>query len=1338
MTTGIPSATPGDWNELLRVAAEDGLSPASLPAYLLIGEDGDTLSLLASALSPSAHCVGTAANGMSFLVAADAMFVTVPLRAAGDREACLPSQRWLSTRPDAPLNGVIWLFTAADAWRGKSESGGVAAPYWKMSLMACRRCGVDLPLYAMAMGDDGIPGFTEFASFFQEEDALGGVVGWAADSGIGDDRGWDDPTPGIEAMEARLRQWRDYMLSRTVMPAGMDRNAAFLLPWRAGRTVSRLAEIIADVAPSRNNAPAVTLRGIYLVALPGKNRPEATLSGNAPDASDDDDIDTLRASPRNDDVPSRVAFARGMFRERILPERWLASEPAERARRRSIWTKRLAVITALLLIVAVAVRLTIEWGLSSITDAPAAVLADVNSYRRWLRGGAKGDAPVLAGMDPPPPIVFGSASPVLPELPTLYQEMLTPSLPLLNNPSLPWRILFRIGPREASDGIGLASWLSGPPVLALADEQIAAPLAGALEHLTAHSASRFTAVLTPEEFNLRHGSDEPPVDWSGIEAGAFKSGEDAVFLDADEWQENAHSLGLWLRERRGLLSGGTEFEGLPDRFARKRFLDSYRRAVGVADKIYRHWPTNSDLSEYFTSNPDVEADGLWRSMSMSGIAGKGDLRPEELSLITDWLERPPKALTPDALIAEWRRVADAWRDNPESPLFTTARTIWRRAAIAGLIDWLADLPDQESDLREAANALPPPSSPLPRIPLCALSQASFDPVWGFRPEIWRGGSIARIVAILADAPRVLSELEAADLLERDAALYLSRLRLEPARAALLAHARAYCDYWVTDMAMLANPVHWIVDGGIEREAFWTDGVGSSTAIGQEAYAVHGMNWADFQAAAARIDPRDLTRRMLSDLTQRRIEALSSMTTVMTALEGVDDGLKTRVELALAAMAEDAKLFATPEYWQAVIATWRSWRGLGNDAGRALARMHRTLSSQGAESSLMATFFPVLTANYYAPEMGEPVRLEYWRGFVRTAVELLQSETRRERRQGQKNILLKADGFPWRRDASGGGVPATREEMRTLLGRIGFARQASSDAEQPLSELPDDPELQAAVRELMGGLGLGADWLPPLNRALDERLLRLLSAFDALEEWEDDGGVPLVILPGRLQPDPRHRFFRAFSMRQESRPAMTERSAPREWERAYETAQARWAWRIPEQEQMRLRLGGAAVFDFYNQTVPVPEARIGQARLGDDVWPVLSLLLGKEAQARPCPEARVEGAEDGARVWMARLPVRGMRGGQPIWWQFGFALPTAFGPETPGGVTLLDEWPTLMEWREAVAEWNEFVDKDRALRVAAAGEKWVLRSDPAASVIFQSGDPESADPDCDLPELPYND
>ena len=122
MAAGSPSATPGNWNELLRTAAEDGLSPTLLPAYLLIGADAEDLQTLALALSPSAHCVGTAANGMAFLVATDSMFVTVPLCATGDREACLPSPRWLSTRPDAPLNGIIWLFSAADAWAGKARA----------------------------------------------------------------------------------------------------------------------------------------------------------------------------------------------------------------------------------------------------------------------------------------------------------------------------------------------------------------------------------------------------------------------------------------------------------------------------------------------------------------------------------------------------------------------------------------------------------------------------------------------------------------------------------------------------------------------------------------------------------------------------------------------------------------------------------------------------------------------------------------------------------------------------------------------------------------------------------------------------------------------------------------------------------------------------------------------------------------------------------------------------------------------------------------------------------------------------------------------------------------
>lgn len=1324
--------TPGNWNELLRVAAEDGLSPSAMPAYMLIGADADTLARLASGLSPSAHPAGTAANGMAFLAAPDALFVTVPLSGAGDREACLPSARWLSTRPDAPLNGIIWLFSAADAWAARTGDG-IAAPYWKLSLAACRRCGVDLPVYALAIGGDGIPGFAEFAASLREEETQAGVIGWAAGTAADAARGdsdWDDPAPGADAAGECLRRWRDYRLSRAdAAPAEFDRDAAFLLPWRAGRVVSRLAELIADAAPSRRDASGATLRGVYIVALPGASAPEGGAASDpaASAVSAAGSIPESVSAPRVE--PARAAFLRGVFRERILPERWLASEPAERARRRARWTKRFAVLAALLLIAAVAARLTIDHGLRSVTDAPAAVLADVAAYRRWLRGGASGEAPVLAGMDPPPPVAPGSGAPVLPELPLLYQKMIAPCLPILNNPAWLWRVLFRIGPREASDGAGLAAWLSGSPMLALADEQIAAPLALALDRLSRRDGAG--GGMTPEEFNTRHGADSAPVDWET--AGGERA---AVFLDEDEWRENTEAFLVWIRGRQGLLAGGTEFAGLPDRFARKRLLDSYRGVAGAAEEIYRPWPADAALAGYFASSPDVTADALWRDMSAHGVRDGGAWRSEELALVAEWLVRPPAAPTPAALAADWLRAAETWRDTPASPLFAAARTIWRRAAAAGLVKWMAVLPAGESELRAAADSFAPPSAPLPRIPLCALSQASFDPVWGFRPEIWRSGDVARTVSTLAEAPKALADLEAAGLLDSGAAAYLSRLFLEPARVALLAHARDYCDYWVTDIAMLANPAHWIIGDRFEAEPYWTGGAESADDPGGEIfdrgdYDVSSMSWADFQAAAARVDPRDLTRRMLAELTQRRIEALSAMNVVTAVLEG-GDGLRTRVEYALAAMAEDAKLFATPEYWQTAVAAWRSWRGLGNDANRALVRMKRFLEKPSPDKpGLMATFFPVLAANYYAPETGEPARLDYWRGFVRTAVELLQAETRRERRLGQRRLLLKADGFPWRRDASGGGTPATRDEMRGLLDTVGFSRipqtaagdsaaGAADAAGQSAAEFPDDPVLQKALRELMGGLGLGGAWLPPANYALNSGLLRLLSAFDALEEWENEGGVPLIVLPGRMQQDPRHRFLRAFALRQESRPAPggavsapATRFAAREWERAYETTAARWAWRIPEQEHMRLRTGGAAVFDFYNQTVPVPEARIGQARIGDDPWPVLGLLLGGEAGARPSAGARVEGADDAARVWQARIPVRSINNGggaaETIWWEFGFALPSVFGPETPGGATILDEWPTHAEWIEAVAEWNDFVGDDPALRIAMAGERWILRN-----------------------------
>ncbi|MCC8167680.1 MAG: type VI secretion system protein [Planctomycetes bacterium] len=1197
----------------------------------------------------------------------------------------------MRSRPDDPVNGVVWCFTAGEVLAAGADFERDLSALWQATPTVRRKAGVGFPLYAVVSGE-GLAGFPELCAGVPDQTAAGEVVGWARQDG--DD--WRDAGADNAVLIEWLSAWVRVCLNVNRDNAARDaatRDALYLLPNRCGRVVDLLVEAMARSAPSAEETADVDMRGVFLVGLP--------------DANEARDRDTETLVVRDAAPPRREAFTRSLFREKIHPERWLLAQSAERTRTTHMWTRRLALSTALCLLLVLVVRLLISTGLDRMAEGPLRTVSQTENYRRWLLAGAIGAPPSLGDSPVPPPIAVDGLVPVLPELPEIYRENMEKYLPDLLAPGWFWQRLFRINTDERAAAARAATALGGDAVLGLAADQVALPLRLCFDKIGGDVFSGGGQnLVNPVEFNYRHPPESLPVQWRYLEENPSDGeGIGGLFADEEEWTSSVRGLRRWLRAQQDALDYADEVSGLPDRYARKRMLDASHKARELSEKAYRPWLLDAELEAFLDQPVPPDAGTLWQAMREWKRQRNGGWDEQELARVDGWLERPPDFDTSARWLEEWTRAAEIWRDRPDSPLYLTALTLWRRALFASLTRRLDSLPRSGKMIDSATTLFAFSPAPLPRIPLSALASASYDPVWRFRPEIWRTNTFAQCLDLLRGGAEQLAGLVQAGLLDEDYARILRQTRFEPVRLAVLAHARSYADYWITDIAMLANPSHWLIQDRLDEELIWMEDVPAES----ELTALHTrQRWSDFHASLAMVDARDLTRRLLAELTQRRIDAL---TVLREAVAGMEDAasLSSRLEFALVAMTEDAKLYATPEFWNAAAMTLRAWRSLGKDAHIALERIRRTLArpeSQGVWES----FFPVLSANFFAPETGEPVKLRYWRGFVLAALNLIQAETQQERWRSQRNLLLRINTFPWRRDAPRTPGPVEVATIRDLLREVGFVESPHINGGQDLPDLPGDTEIQRALRGLFAGLGWGSDWLPPCNRQLAGSVNRLAAALSRLEEWEFLGGVPLIILPQRLQSDPRFRHFRAFVLHQgrtgQNRPGLP--GATLGWEMPAESNRARWAWRVKDQLQMRLSLKGAATFDFYNQTVPVPRARIGQARIPDEIWPILSLLLADAAQARPYPEALVE-ADEPVTVWRARLPVRGFTGGDAIWWDFAFALPAVFGPETPGGVTLLDAWPSALEWQMAVEEWNGFVRNDPELRIPLASDAWKLNA-----------------------------
>lgn len=1283
------------WAGAMDAIREQGFNPRSLPFYVMTGRDAGAMDALAETFLPGGFLGGKSAPGTPvFFAAPEAMVAVAPLGIGGARDGFIPPSKWLRSRPDDPVNGAIWCFTAREVQAGGADLERDLAALWQAVLTLKRKVGVGFPLYVVISGND-LPGFSEFTSFLPEK-AVDEVVGWVRREGVEDD--WRGLGADASEMERWLAAWRDVRLYPGREDAGQEGvgvDNAYLLPGRAAKTVRSLVEAIARSSPVIEETAGIDLRGAFLVGLWKRDATQKGESEEEPSAVSSSIVDFPRYSVRE-------AFARSLFRDKILPERWLLAASAEQARKTGSWTRRFALITVLCLLAALVARGVIHTGLDRMVEGPYRILAQTEDIRRWLLAGASGAAPVMGKYPPPKPVAIGGgAPPAIPELPELYRKNIEEYLPGLEHPSWFWKRLFRIGAKEravTSDAVGV---LGGQAVLHLAEEQIALPLRACIDRVGGDLYSGSSDMLAPGDFNRMHPPEPLPVNWHYFEErGGTRSGREELFVDSGSWNASGRALRLWIRAQLGALANDEGMRDLPDRFVRKRFLDAAARARDLSNQLYLPWNPDEDLEGFLTRSGSLDAGNLWQAAREWKRDRSGGWSRDELAGVARWLDNPPACDSPEQWVAEWRKAECLWTENAESPLFDTALSLWRRALFQWLVRQFDALPRNAQMIKDATERFAFAPSPLPRIPLTALSSASYDPVWRYRPEIWRTASFSRAVGVLNNDSDDLSELIQVGLLDSDHAGILKQTRVEPVRLAILAHARSYADYWISDIATLANPANWLLRDGLEECMPWMeDGL-------EEAEMYYAQTWSDFHASLAMVDARDLTRRLLANLSRRRIEALAALAEV---LNGFDDasGLTARIEYALVALAEDVKLYETPEYWNAAAMTLRAWRSLGRNPREALERMGRTLARPDGQA-VWESFFPVLAANFYMPETGEPVKLGYWRGFVLAALNLIQAETQRERWRGQRRLLLQINSFPWRRDAPRTPGKFDISALRKTLREVGFVDTPEDAPGLQAPELPGDAEIQTAIRGLFAGLGWGNDWLPPCNRELDARINRLAVAFSRLEEWDVLGGVPLIVLPQREQADPRHRYLRAFVMHQGKRPGSLsgQPGGTPNWELPYEGARARWAWQIRDEVQLRLALNGGVVFDFYNQTVPVPQARIGQARIADESWPIFSLLLSEGTQARPYPEAAVE-ADEPVNVWRARLPVRGFSNRDSIAWDFAFALPAAFGPEMPGGPTLLDDWPDALQWQTAAEEWNRFVRDDSELRIPLARDAWRL-------------------------------
>lgn len=1285
------------WPEVMDTIREHGFNPRSLPFYVMAGRDAAAMDSLADTFLPGGFLGGKSEPGSPvFFAAPEAIVAVAPLGMGGARDVFIPPAKWMRSRPDDPVNGVVWCFTARQIRGGGVELERDLSALWQATLTLRRKAGVGFPLYAVICGND-LPGFGEF-TFFLPEKAVDEVVGWVRKEGVEDD--WRGLGADTSEMEEWLAAWRDVRLhpGREGSDLGAGIDDAYLLPGRAAQTLRSLVEAMARSAPAVEETGGIDLRGAFFVGLWKRN----DWPGDGEGGEEESRPDAAASSPGSE---SREAFARSLFRDKVLPERWLLASAAEQTRKAGSWTRRLAVLTVLCLVVALGVRGLIGTGLDRMVEGPYRILSQTETIRRWLLAGASGAAPLIGTHQPPKPVsIGGGAPPVIPELPELYRENMEGYIPGLENPGWIWRRLFRIGPAERAATGAAVGALGGQAALHLAEEQIAFPLKACIDRVGGDSYAGSNDMLSPWEFNQAHPPESLPVNWQYFEerGGGTRGGREELFVDAGVWNASGRGLRRWVRSQLGTLTNDEGFAGLPDRFVRKRFLDAAARARELSDALYLPWNTDEELDDFLSQAGPLDPVNLWQAAREWKRGQAGGWGRDELAGVAKWLDSPPHYDTPEQWVEEWRGAECLWTDRPESPLHATTLSLWRRALFQWLVRQYDLLPRSAQMIKDATERFAFAPAPLPRIPLTALSSASYDPVWRYRPEIWRTAAFSRAVGVLGDESDEFAELIQAGLLDGDHAKILRQIRVEPVRLAVLAHARSYADYWIHDIATLANPANWLLRDGAEECMPWMeDGE-------EEAEMYYAQTWADFHASLAMVDARDLTRRLLTDLSRRRIEALTALA---EALNGFEDasGLTARIEYALVALAEDLKLYETPEYWNAAAVTLRAWRSLGRNPREALERMGRTLSRPDGQA-VWESFFPVLAANYFIPETGEPVKVGYWRGFVLAALNLIQSETQRERWRVQKRLLLQVNAFPWRRDAPRTPGRIDVAAMRKLLREAGFVDAPEDAPGLQAPELPGDMEIQNAIRGLFAGLGWGNDWLPPCNRELDARVHRLTTAFARLEEWDVLGGVPLVLLPQREQSDPRHRYLRAFVMHQGKRPGSLSgqaRGTPN-WELPYEGTKARWAWRIRDEVQLRLGLTGGASFDFYNQTVPVPQARVGQARIADESWPIFSLLLSEGARARPYPEAAVE-ADEPVNVWRACLPVRTFSNRDTVAWDFGFALPAVFGPDTPGGPTLLDEWPDSLQWQAAVEEWNRFVRDDPELKIPVARETWRLEA-----------------------------